>query len=118
MKHMPPHIPQHIPLRLAPRPQAVLLQHALPRTAYRVEHEPHPARLALSWTAALLRELSLGMAHAKRGLNELSLNLMDLVLKMVVVLLCLSFTRKMRRPNVLPVEWAAECSRAESAHYI
>ncbi|KAJ7218936.1 hypothetical protein C8J57DRAFT_1254637 [Mycena rebaudengoi] len=34
---MPPHIPQHISLRLAPRPQAVLLQHALPHTAYRVE---------------------------------------------------------------------------------
>ncbi|KAJ7292213.1 hypothetical protein C8J57DRAFT_1458692 [Mycena rebaudengoi] len=98
MKHMLPHIPQHIPLRLAPRPQAVFLQHAPPGTAYRVErlpgigvssllwcslgarhanreattcdppgcklermhaltqHEPHPARLALARTAALLRE--------------------------------------------------------------
>ncbi|KAJ7231778.1 hypothetical protein C8J57DRAFT_1730052 [Mycena rebaudengoi] len=115
---MLPHIPQHIPLRLAPRPQAVFLQHAPPGTAYRVEvrsrmmrcalprfilsfaverlpgigvssllwcslgarhanreattrdppgcklermhalaqHEPHPARLALARTAALLRE--------------------------------------------------------------
>ncbi|KAJ7230788.1 hypothetical protein C8J57DRAFT_1251674 [Mycena rebaudengoi] len=37
VKHIPPHIPQHIPLRLAPRPQAVFLQHAQPGTAYRVE---------------------------------------------------------------------------------
>ncbi|KAJ7198198.1 hypothetical protein C8J57DRAFT_1545704 [Mycena rebaudengoi] len=47
VKHMLPHIPQHILLHLAPRPQAVFLQHAQPGTAYRVEVRSRVMRCAL-----------------------------------------------------------------------